>query len=84
MVEPMLNDKGETIEPSLHFHEFVFLMGLIAKNCIGSNTDSIQSKLQEFYVNTLKFEKVKIYTYDDIIHINELSNKIAKNDVIIT
>lgn len=80
MVEPMMNEKGEPMEPALHFHEFVFLMGLIAKNCVGSETDSIQTKLQEFYVNTLKFEKVKIYTYDEIIAINELSNKISKNE----
>jgi hypothetical protein len=41
MVEPMVSEKGEPMEPALHFHEFVFLMGLVAKNCIGSETDSI-------------------------------------------
>ena len=68
------------MEPALHFHEFVFLMGLIAKNCIGSETDSIQTKLQEFYTKTLKFDHVKIYSYDEIVAINELSNKISKNE----
>jgi hypothetical protein len=34
MVEPMLNEKGELMEPALHFHEFLFLLGLIAKNCM--------------------------------------------------
>jgi hypothetical protein len=59
MVEPMINDKGEVMEPALHFHEFLFLLGLIAKNCMpgklkdGSNVafedNSIQTKLREFY-----------------------------------
>lgn len=34
MVEPMINEKGEVMEPALHFHEFLFLLGLIAKNCM--------------------------------------------------
>jgi hypothetical protein len=34
MVDPMINEKGEDMEPALHFHQFIFLMGLIAKNCI--------------------------------------------------
>ena len=33
MVDPIVNEKGEAIEPALHFHEFLFLLGLIAKNC---------------------------------------------------
>jgi|LakMenEpi03Aug12_release.lakeMendotaPanAssembly.Ray.scaffolds.fasta_scaffold4999312_1 hypothetical protein len=46
MVEPMVNEKGEDMEPSLHFYQFIFLMGLIAKNCIVSTNkkdDSIQA-----------------------------------------
>jgi hypothetical protein len=39
MVEPMVNEKGEAMEPALHFHEFLFLLGLIAKNCITSSKD---------------------------------------------
>jgi hypothetical protein len=79
MVEPMVNEKGEQMEPALHFHEFVFLMGLIAKNCIGSETDSIQTKLQEFYTKTLKFDKVKLYTYEEIVAIKEFKVKDGMN-----
>ena len=50
IVEPLVNEKGEDMEPALHFHEFLFLLGLIAKNCITSKDDSIQTKLQDFYV----------------------------------
>ena len=49
-VHPLVNEKGEDMEPALHFHEFLFLLGLIAKNCITSKDDSIQTKLQDFYV----------------------------------
>jgi len=45
IVEPLVNEKGEDMEPALHFHEFLFLLGLIAKNCITSKDDSIQTKL---------------------------------------
>lgn len=31
MVEPMINEKGEDMEPALLFHQFLFLLGLIAK-----------------------------------------------------
>ena len=79
MVEPMVNEKGEAMEPALHFHEFVFLMGLIAKNCIGSEQDSIQTRMQEFYVKTLKFDKVKIFTYDEIVAIKEFKAKEGMN-----
>jgi len=48
------------MEPALHFHEFLFLLGLIAKNCIPSKDDSIQTKLQTFYVQKLNFEKKKV------------------------
>jgi hypothetical protein len=41
MVDPLVNEKGEAMEPALHFHEFLFLLGLIAKNCITSKDDSI-------------------------------------------
>ena len=80
MVEPMVTDKGEPMEPALHFNEFVFLMGLIAKNCIGSEQDSIQQKLQDFYTKTLKFEKIKLYTYDEIQTIKEFKVKDDSKD----
>lgn len=56
MVEPMVDDKGDAMEPALHFHEFLFLLGLIAKNCITAN--DIQTKLQDFYVQKLNFKKI--------------------------
>ena len=84
MVEPMLTDKGEQMEPALHFHEFVFLLGLIAKNCIGSDSPeknmTIQDKLQYFYTKTLKFKEVKLYSYDEIIQIKEFKVKDDSKD----
>ena len=72
------------MEPALHFHEFLFLLGLIAKGCmpgrekegkdIGNLKDnSIQTKLQEFYIQRLGFNKVKVAdmpdpTYDQVLH----------------
>lgn len=50
MVEPMEDERGEPMEPELHFHEFLFLLGLIAKNSITSKDESIQTKLQDFYL----------------------------------
>jgi hypothetical protein len=32
--EPMRDSKGEEMEPALQFHEFLFMLGLIAKRCI--------------------------------------------------
>lgn len=41
---PMMNEQsGEQMEPALHFHEFIFLMGLIAKNSISTNDNLIES-----------------------------------------
>lgn len=80
MVEPMINEKGEVMEPALHFHEFLFLLGLIAKNCMpgkekdGKEIDnSIQTKLTEFYTQRLNFNPVKVAdmpdpTYDQVLH----------------
>jgi|TARA_B110000305_G_C19432539_1_gene637029 hypothetical protein len=41
LVEPLQNEKGEDIEPALHFHEFLFLLGLIAKNSMKSAKNNI-------------------------------------------
>mmetsp|Transcript_6121 Transcript_6121/g.10391 ORF Transcript_6121/g.10391 Transcript_6121/m.10391 type:complete len:401 (+) Transcript_6121:548-1750(+) len=74
MVEPMVNQKDEAMEPELHFHEFLFLLGLIAKNQINSSKDdSIQSKLQEFFVQKLNFKKVSqlkdvTLNYEDVLN----------------
>ena len=70
MVEPMVSDKGEAMEPALHFHEFLFLLGLIAKNRIISSDDTIQSKLVDFYVQKLNFKKahaIKDLTYEEVL-----------------
>ena len=37
--EPMTDDKGDVIEPSLQFHEFIYLLGLIARKCITTSTN---------------------------------------------
>lgn len=55
LVEPMQDEKGQPCEPSLHFHEFVFLLGLIARKCIVSNDSSMQGQLTEFYEEKLRF-----------------------------
>lgn len=72
-VEPFVNEKGELTEPALHFHEFLFLLGLIAKNCIKSaKNNTIQQKLIDFYVEKLQFNEVDMkaieeLTYDDVL-----------------
>jgi len=49
LVDPMVDQNGELCEPSLQFHDFLFLLGLIALNCIDSS-DNISQKLQDFYI----------------------------------
>jgi len=44
-------------EPALHFHEFIFLLGLIATKCIVTQEGNIESKLREFYTNKLNFKQ---------------------------
>ena len=74
MVEPMVDEKGELMEPELHFHEFLFLLGLIARSCIlQSPEDTIQSKLAEFFVEKLNLKKVSHLSnvdlsYEDVLH----------------
>lgn len=71
-VEPKLDSQGEKFEPELHFHEFVFLLNLIAYNCIDSR-DSIKAKLSFFYEDKLKFKKLseaqahKDLSYDEVL-----------------
>ena len=56
---PLYNAKGDLIEPSLHFHEFLFLLGLIAKNRMpNGNERPIEEVLKEFYIRKLEFEQV--------------------------
>lgn len=67
MVEPLVDSKGEQVEPELHFHEFLFILGLIAKNCVNStNDDSIQSKLKELFDHKLEFRKVSEFRDIDL------------------
>jgi hypothetical protein len=52
------------------FHEFIFLLGRIAVNCVHTS-DNISGKLNDFFVEKLQFHKaIDIHkahvTYDDI------------------
>ena len=52
------------------FHEFIFLLGRIAVNCVNTS-DNIAGKLNDFFVEKLSFHKVADvqkaqFTYDDI------------------
>ena len=73
MVEPLYDQTtGEMCEPALHFHEFLFLMGLIALNCIDSS-NSMAGKLHDFYIQKLNFRKPseahlnRDITYDEVL-----------------
>ena len=46
-------------EPGLLFHEFIFLLGRIACNCVSTAPD-IAGKLTNFFVEKLSFRKVDI------------------------
>lgn len=57
-------------EPGLLFHEFIFLLGRIACNCVNTS-DQISGKLNNFFVEKLQFHPVaesnKAHvTYEDI------------------
>lgn len=57
------------MEPELHFHEFIFLLGLIAKKCITTSND-IQSQLKDFYIQKLHFKSVSQnidLTYEQVL-----------------
>ena len=43
-------------EPGLFFHEFIFLLGRIACNCV-KTADDIAGKLSNFFVEKLGFAK---------------------------
>jgi len=43
-------------EPGLLFHEFIFVLGRIACNCVNTS-DNIAGKLQDFFVEKLGFHK---------------------------
>jgi len=84
MVEPLYDSiTGEMCEPALHFHEFLFLMDLIAYNCIDSS-DSMSMKLQDFYIQKLNFRKPseaqlqRDITYDEVLYRVEHDEKDGK------
>ena len=57
-------------EPGLLFHEFIFLLGRIASNCVNT-ADSISGKLNNFFIEKLQFHPVQDthkanITYEDI------------------
>jgi hypothetical protein len=56
-------------EPGLLFHEFVFLLGRVASNCVNTS-DHIAGKLNNFFVEKLNFRKAEMdraqLTYDNI------------------
>jgi len=72
-VEPLVNNHGEPCEPALHFHEFLFLLGLIAYYGITTST-KMDQKLQDFYIQKLNFRKPteqqynRELTYDEILY----------------
>ena len=52
------------------FHEYIFLLGRIACNCVNTS-ETISGKLQDFFVEKLQFRKVidadkAHFTYDDL------------------
>ena len=60
IVEPLVDSRtGESIEPNLQFHEFLFLLALIAMKCVTTSTPhaTLKEKLIEFYVQKLRFKK---------------------------
>ena len=57
-------------EPGLLFHEFIFLLGRIACNCVNTS-DNIAGKLNDFFVEKLGFHRLldinrSHMTYDDV------------------
>ena len=70
MVEPLKDETGESCEPALHFHEFLFLLGLISYNS-NNSSENIGAKMEDFYIQGLSFEKrhepLKDLSYQDIL-----------------
>lgn len=57
-------------EPGLLFHEFIFVLGRIACNCVNTS-DNIAGKLGDFFVEKLGFHKAQsinkaLLNYDDV------------------
>ena len=48
-VEPMVDASGELTEPALKFHDFLFLLGLIAQEHIRSS-ETAADRIHDFYV----------------------------------
>mmetsp|Transcript_21944 Transcript_21944/g.16289 ORF Transcript_21944/g.16289 Transcript_21944/m.16289 type:complete len:174 (+) Transcript_21944:641-1162(+) len=65
-------------EPSLRFHEFVFLMGRIAYYCVNT-ASTIQGKLNNFFVEKLHFHPAADITKPNITY-DELTKKFSEED----
>jgi hypothetical protein len=57
-------------EPGLLYHEFIFMLGRIACNCVHTS-DTISEKLIDFFVEKLNFHRVQdghktAMTYDEV------------------
>lgn len=72
MVEPKYDQNGDLTEPALLFHEFLFLLGLIALRCMDSSS-TISGKLHDFYIQKLNLKKPseaqiqKDLTYNEVL-----------------
>ena len=57
MVPKETRCQPEKDEPGLLFHEFIFLLGLIAFNCMQTSPNASQS-IEDFFVEKLNFQRV--------------------------
>ena len=72
--EPMKDSKGDEIEPAMQFHEFLFMLGLVARKSIPISNDcpTFKEQLQELYVRKLELNPVNVdahveLTYEDVL-----------------
>ena len=80
IIKPEVDENDKLAEPALHFHEFLFLLGLIAKNCIKSQKDNtIKNKLVEFYTEKLNFKPVDLNSISEMSY-NDVLNQIRDDE----
>lgn len=72
-----INDR-EVGEPALHFHEFIYLLGLIARTMAADG--QIDGQLQEFYCSKLEFTHVPEAKMSDITYGMILERVMAGED----
>ena len=81
MVDPMEDSSGEVCEPALHFHEFLFLLGLIAHDRINSNgCETIAMQLQDFYIQKLNFRKPSEAQANKDLCYQEVLDRVQNNE----